>query len=462
MLYSQSGSQTGSFESDQGIRPSSTSFVETGQANLIEGLLENTDNALSDYHYHYEQHPQLAADCDPYNRVSQNHNWLLACTPYARPSSRFPRQSSLEFHHGESPSTTSDNQSYMPTSMPVMGDRSSESLTGQQLRTLNPTGDHDLLIQTPSNFWVEDAQSFRGSTSPLSYSPPTCSEGPDINMEREDIGEHTSSNDEKMAQERLDDIPYAQLIYSALMEAPGHRMVLKDIYRWIEGNTDKANNPEFTGWQNSVRHNLSMNKVRPLPIRLRFLADISQAFTKVPFFSPNHKKGYIWVLEQSAIGKGIQPTTRYRKKDISKRLPTRCIHDLQRQQSGRRRVQAAGRLVKSKALTHCQQPRPGSYGSYDALDGAFNGLDIAPSNSEQALPAADCSYSPAQPWPPYALPVHAGSTPETLHSIDHKPNRTSCQSCSEHSNSFAYQGLIRADEPGSASMFPDNGSGYLP
>lgn len=54
---------------------------------------------------------------------------------------------------------------------------------------------------------------------------------------------------------------YANLIYQALMEAPGHKMILKDIYAWIAQNTDKAKDPSSKGWQNSVRHNLSMNGV---------------------------------------------------------------------------------------------------------------------------------------------------------------------------------------------------------
>lgn len=62
--------------------------------------------------------------------------------------------------------------------------------------------------------------------------------------------------------ENFRDIPYAPLIYQALLEAPGHRLVLRDIYKWFEANTDKALNPACKGWQNSVRHNLSMNGVR--------------------------------------------------------------------------------------------------------------------------------------------------------------------------------------------------------
>jgi len=56
--------------------------------------------------------------------------------------------------------------------------------------------------------------------------------------------------------------PYAKLIYNALMNAREHKLVLRDIYAWIHDNTDKAKDPAFKGWQNSVRHNLSMNGVR--------------------------------------------------------------------------------------------------------------------------------------------------------------------------------------------------------
>lgn len=55
--------------------------------------------------------------------------------------------------------------------------------------------------------------------------------------------------------------PYAQLIYRALKSVAGHAMVLREIYEWFEKNTDKAKDPLSKGWQNSVRHNLSMNAV---------------------------------------------------------------------------------------------------------------------------------------------------------------------------------------------------------
>lgn len=56
------------------------------------------------------------------------------------------------------------------------------------------------------------------------------------------------------------DEPYAQLIYRAFMSRPDKSMTLQEIYQWFRENTDKSKS-EGKGWQNSIRHNLSMNGV---------------------------------------------------------------------------------------------------------------------------------------------------------------------------------------------------------
>ena len=69
-------------------------------------------------------------------------------------------------------------------------------------------------------------------------------------------GSHEEEEEETMC-----DKPYARLIYDALMQAPGHRMMLKEIYEWFQRHTTKPAESGTNGWQNSIRHNLSMNQV---------------------------------------------------------------------------------------------------------------------------------------------------------------------------------------------------------
>ncbi|EGP90902.1 uncharacterized protein MYCGRDRAFT_31038, partial [Zymoseptoria tritici IPO323] len=68
---------------------------------------------------------------------------------------------------------------------------------------------------------------------------------------------------------------YAQLLHRCLKEAPDHTLSLKEVYEWVLQHSQKARNKD-RGWQNSVRHNLSMNA----------------AFQKVP----GVKKGSLWRL----------------------------------------------------------------------------------------------------------------------------------------------------------------------
>jgi len=54
---------------------------------------------------------------------------------------------------------------------------------------------------------------------------------------------------------------YAHYLYRCLLQAPGHKMALGDIYHWLLLHCDKIRESSGKGWQNSIRHNLSMNKV---------------------------------------------------------------------------------------------------------------------------------------------------------------------------------------------------------
>lgn len=118
------------------------------------------------------------------------------------------------------------------------------------------------------NAFSQELYSYSQSFSPLS---PTSTVGvsPSQNDGCHSFGDlfPSSSTMTSDFEEDINNEPYAKLIYRALIGAPRHRMVLKDIYEWFEVHTNKARDPKSKGWQNSIRHNLSMNGVSGRPER---------------------------------------------------------------------------------------------------------------------------------------------------------------------------------------------------
>lgn len=79
----------------------------------------------------------------------------------------------------------------------------------------------------------------------------------DISPARDIVELDTDADDEDATPNE----PYNQLLHRCLLQQPHHELLLKDIYEWFKLNTDKGRDPRQKGWQNSIRHNLSMNPV---------------------------------------------------------------------------------------------------------------------------------------------------------------------------------------------------------
>lgn len=116
--------------------------------------------------------------------------------------------------------------------------------------------------------YSEEAVSPYSSTTSLYDESPLqspCLSSPDLYAPRYASRPPRSSptDDYEMDEDEdtTDGKPYARLIYEALLQAPENRMMLREIYEWFEQNTSKPRESAGNGWQNSIRHNLSMNKV---------------------------------------------------------------------------------------------------------------------------------------------------------------------------------------------------------
>ncbi|KGO71900.1 Winged helix-turn-helix transcription repressor DNA-binding [Penicillium italicum] len=154
------------------------------------------------------------------------------------------------------------------------------------------------------------------------------------------LSPRSSTGDNK--EERPGHHPYSVLIYQALKDAPGNKLQLQSIYSWFEANTDKGGDPSAKGWQNSIRHNLSMN------------AGFEAVKEEV---GPGKKAVNFWKLTPEAIHSGgIQSTTRYRKLQHQKKGMNSGHRGSTRKQSESKGVHAT-KVVKSRTTNSPQNER---------------------------------------------------------------------------------------------------------
>ncbi|KAI5282097.1 hypothetical protein KEM54_002984, partial [Ascosphaera aggregata] len=192
--------------------------------------------------------------------------------------------------------------------------------------TAGATGVEHYAFVTPVHVCNDSnpGQDFVHDIKPLSYppdyhedAPPLCMNGYScdteeyhglLSIESSTAGNGSSSPERKILSPKPlnaldnDDAPYAQLIYRALMSTETRTMSLQQIYDWVASNSNKARDHSSKGWQNSIRHNLSMNA----------------AFEAVKVSDPEAKPQSVWVLTEDAVRNGVLSTTRYRKPALPK------------------------------------------------------------------------------------------------------------------------------------------------
>ena len=252
------------FEPDRQTYSSRHSSFKMRQSHLTGDFFEEyTDRSSPIVRNHSDKGQPPFFDCGPHAGAPGKDEWAYDDLPFSRPMDLIPAHAIARLDCGSKPVTPSNTPRSSDQSMSTTA--STLNLSPNYHRQEGPISfyDHGLPAHHHQSHapYTQNVQTFEAARSSLSQSPLSFSDNRSIRRGIDDTSDDTANDEGIIVQDKLGDISYAQLIYSALMEARDNRMVLKDIYRWIERNTDKASNPDFKGWQNSVRHNLSMNKV---------------------------------------------------------------------------------------------------------------------------------------------------------------------------------------------------------
>ncbi|GAB7329423.1 hypothetical protein MBLNU13_g01212t1 [Cladosporium sp. NU13] len=183
---------------------------------------------------------------------------------------------------------------------------------------------------------------------------------------------------------------YAQLLYRCLRDAPDHTMALKDVYKWVRQYSQKARDSAGTGWQNSVRHNLSMNA----------------AFERVASSAIHGpKKGSLWRLTRQALQDGVISTTRYRK-DPKRKPERRSSPALKRQISGAKGGQATRAASAHKRAMQARALGRTNISGFERHRRALRQQEpvfLTPTSMPNSNRA---TASPASGWMPHGLPSH--------------------------------------------------------
>lgn len=188
---------------------------------------------------------------------------------------------------------------------------------------------------------------------------------------------------------------YAMLIGMAILRAPGRRLTLAHIYKWISGSFSHYRQAGENGWQNSIRHNLSLNK----------------AFIKQERPKDDPGKGSYWAIEPGKEGQFY--------KDKSSRRPTSSSGPSTKSSS----------FLSSDAAIWSSQPQPPVKPILKAAP-VMRVSEVFEPSSDATIPASDApsqddENEEANNMPPPASrlpvssplqPIHS-SPPNTHHSL---------------------------------------------
>jgi hypothetical protein len=162
---------------------------------------------------------------------------------------------------------TRPDHAEIPLGYPRATESSSDWIHGVEGHGRNGPDSQIYLTPSPAaEHFPQHSETMHTTPSPATRSATSSNSSQHVNRERAEVEREIERNDAEKNSIPDDsgptDLPYSHLIAEALKTAPDRKRTLQEIYSWFEQNTSKGRDQRSKGWQNSIRHNLSMNAVR--------------------------------------------------------------------------------------------------------------------------------------------------------------------------------------------------------
>ncbi|KYB27821.1 forkhead box protein N3 isoform X1 [Tribolium castaneum] len=213
--------------------------------------------------------------------------------------------------------------------------------------------------QFPTSDYVDDSSISAADSSSSSLNSPV----PYNNSSQRNKHPHNVPYDPLVHTNNKPPYSFSCLIFMAIEDSPQKALPVKEIYAWILEHFPYFKNAP-TGWKNSVRHNLSLNK----------------CFQKVEK-APNLGKGSLWTVDQQYKPNLIQALTRSPFHPCSTLDPSTYFNNNNK----------SNLTPEKSSMSRLPNPELYPYLSRKLASAELNNRNIKSENSDESLDAVDAA-----------------------------------------------------------------------